>query len=228
MALTLTDQGEPALHPKRLFCHQTRRKCVIHGWLWGVEKGVAVTSWKIHLFACVFPFSFLRVCYSRWPQDNGYSLLGGWRWESSKQNPFKGAESLHVFLLWCVICHLFPLQLLHLKLSCDLIPDLMRVAARVLLAVKGGASGDGGSWNGSPQSVKIPTRVQWCPLIVTPCLLILPLPPLTVLQHGCLPPLPEWLCKCFQLLSRALQLFLRLLPNLFSLPQLASHCLIMP
>jgi len=77
VALTLTDQGEPALHPKRLFCHQTRRKCVIHGWLWGVEKGVAVTSWKIHLFACVFPFSFLRVCYSRWPQDNGYSLLGG-------------------------------------------------------------------------------------------------------------------------------------------------------
>ena len=105
----------------------------------------------------------------------------------------------------------------------------MRVAARVPPAVKGGAFGDGGSWNGSPQSVRIPSRVQWCPLIITPCLLILPLPPLTVLLHGCLPPLPELLCKCyFQLLSRALQLFLQLLPNLFSLPQLASHCLIMP
>ena len=52
----------------------------------------------------------------------------------------------------------------------------MRVAARVPPAVKGGAFGDGGSWNGSPQSVRIPSRVQWCPLIITPCLLILPLP----------------------------------------------------
>ena len=67
---------------------------------------------------------------------------------------------LTFFLLWYVICHLFPLQLLHLKLSCDLTPDHMRVAARVLPAVKGGAFGDGGSRNGSPQSVKIPSRVQ--------------------------------------------------------------------
>ena len=43
----------------------------------------------------------------------------------------------------------------------------MRVAARVLPAVKGGAFGDGGSRNGSPQSVKIPSRVQQCLLVIT-------------------------------------------------------------
>ena len=103
VALTSTDQGEPALHLKRLPCHHTSRKYVIHGGLWAAEKGVTVTSWEIHLLekhlhCFCFPFCLSSKFVIRDAPRIMDVLSGG------NEGGRVRSRVLIFFLLWGVIC----------------------------------------------------------------------------------------------------------------------------
>lgn len=137
-ALTSGGQGEPALHPGGLPCHQTAEQRVIHTvGSGGEQRETAVAPWRILLFGRPSP----RFCppfstpptpsasFTQWRHDNGpFSLGGGMEVEGW------GAEYLRFPL---VGCHLFSPQLFYLGRVCDLVAELVE------RATEGGAAGAG-------------------------------------------------------------------------------------
>ena len=141
--------------------------------------------------------------------------LAGWRWNSREQNTY-------IFPL--MGCYLFWVQIgtLYLKLSLWLNPwpDEEHRSTWGWGAAGVGLLRAAGFIKG----VMRPPHHRLCACQSPHACSLLPSSP-----SGCLPSLPVWLRKCcFQLLSGALQLFPLLLPSLFTLLQVASHCLIMP
>lgn len=96
-ALTSGGQGEPALHPGGLRCHQTAEQRVIHtGGSGGEQRETAVAPWRILLFGR--PSPRFRPPFSPAPPPpvrhshsgamiTGHSLwVGGWRWKGGEQS----------------------------------------------------------------------------------------------------------------------------------------------
>lgn len=96
-ALTSGGQGEPALHPGGLPCHQTAEQWVIHTvGSGGEQRETAVAPWRILLFGrpsprfrppfSLPPPSRVRLSHSG-AMITGHSLwVGGWRWKGGEQS----------------------------------------------------------------------------------------------------------------------------------------------